>query len=206
VHFSSSDGKAQLPDDYTFTADDGGVHTFSATLFKSGLQSITVTDTAYSDVAGTQSGIQVTPADYSAIEVAGFPSPITAGVAGNFTVTAQDVYGNTIPDFAGTVTFSSSDSQAVLPDHYTFVPDDNGTHVFAAILKTAGGQSITATDTVTGIAGTQDQIIVNPAPAVSFDVSGFPSPVTAGTPGTFTVTALDNFGNIVTGYTGTVHF
>jgi hypothetical protein len=35
---------------------------------------------------------------------------------------------------------------------------------------------------------------------------GFPSPVVAGTPGSFTVTVLDPFGNTVTGYTGTVHF
>jgi hypothetical protein len=206
VHFSSSDAKAQLPDDYIFTLDDNGTHTFSATLFTAGLQSITATDTSTSSIVGTQSGINVTAAAYSAIQVAGFPSPTTAGVAGNFTVTAQDAYGNTINDFAGTVTFSSSDSQAQLPDDYAFVANDNGAHVFAATLKTAGTQSITATDVDTGIAGTQDGIVVNAAPAVKFDVSGFPSPATAGTSGSFAVTALDNYGNTVTGYAGTVHF
>jgi hypothetical protein len=37
-------------------------------------------------------------------------------------------------------------------------------------------------------------------------VFGFPSPVTAGTVHTFTVTAKDVFGNVATGYQGTVHF
>src|SRR5262249_57606806 len=32
VHFTSSDGKAALPADYTFVAADNGMHTFSATL------------------------------------------------------------------------------------------------------------------------------------------------------------------------------
>jgi streptogramin lyase len=46
VHFTSSDGTATLPDDYTFTADDNGVHTFTdaVTLFTTGNQVLTVQD------------------------------------------------------------------------------------------------------------------------------------------------------------------
>jgi hypothetical protein len=46
VHFTSTDPQAQLPDDYTFTQDDSGVHTFAggATLFTAGRQFITTTD------------------------------------------------------------------------------------------------------------------------------------------------------------------
>ena len=39
-----------------------------------------------------------------------------------------------------------------------------------------------------------------------FTVSGFPSPVVAGTTGSFTVTAADAYGNKITSYQGTVHF
>src|SRR5262249_37743910 len=39
-----------------------------------------------------------------------------------------------------------------------------------------------------------------------FDASGFPSATTAGEAHLLTVTALDSFGNVMTGYTGTVHF
>src|SRR5579871_5395158 len=42
--------------------------------------------------------------------------------------------------------------------------------------------------------------------AKTLSVSGIPSSIAAGTPANFTVTAQDSNGNIVTGYTGMVHF
>ncbi len=53
VHFTGSDGLATLPANYTFTAGDFGVHTFSVTLRTSGNQTITATDTATSSIAGS---------------------------------------------------------------------------------------------------------------------------------------------------------
>ncbi len=55
------------------------------------------------------------------------------------------------PATPGTAHFTSSDIQAVLPANYTFTGVDAGVHVFSVTLKTAGSQSITATDTVTGV-------------------------------------------------------
>ena len=46
VHFTSTDTGAILPSDYTFTAGDSGIHTFSVTLVTAGNQTITVTDNA----------------------------------------------------------------------------------------------------------------------------------------------------------------
>src|SRR5207237_898492 len=43
------------------------------------------------------------------------------------------------------------------------------------------------------------------AAASAFFIAGFPSPVTSGTAGSFAVTAKDAYGNMVTGYSGTVH-
>jgi hypothetical protein len=60
VHFTSSDSKAALPNDYTFTATDNGVRRFSATFKTIGTQSLSVTDTKTSTITGTQTGIQVT--------------------------------------------------------------------------------------------------------------------------------------------------
>src|SRR5262249_59836649 len=111
VHFTSSDPKASLPADFTFTTDDNGVETFSATLFTAGTQSITATDQANSAITGTQSGITVNPAAVHTLVVSGFPSPNTAGVAGTFTVTAYDPYGNVATGYTGTVAFRSSDRQ-----------------------------------------------------------------------------------------------
>src|SRR5262249_30386053 len=45
VHFTSSDGQAVLPADYTFKTIDVGTHTFSVTLKTAGSQSITAADT-----------------------------------------------------------------------------------------------------------------------------------------------------------------
>src|SRR5207244_1971265 len=153
---------------------------------------------------GTQSSITVSPAAASTFIVAGFPSSMTAGIAGTFSVTAKDSFGNTATGYAGTVHFTSSDGQAALPANSTLT---GGTGSFSATLKTAGTQSLTATDTVTSsVMGAQTGITVNPAAASAFAVAGSPSTVTAGTAGTFTVTARDAFGNTATGYAGTVHF
>ena len=85
--------------------------------------------------SATSAAIAVNPAATSQFVVAGFPSPTTAGVAGTFTVTAEDAYGNTTPAYAGTVKFTSSDAQAVLPSSATLV---NGVGSFGATPRTAG--------------------------------------------------------------------
>src|SRR5438445_13577111 len=93
------------------------------------------------------------------------------GNAGGFTVSAQDANGNVASGYAGTVHFSSSDSQAVLPADATL---NNGTAAFSATFKTAGTQSLTATDTVaTAVTGTQSGITVNPAAASNLSVTAF---------------------------------
>jgi hypothetical protein len=205
VHFTSSDPQALLPADYTFTAADGGVHTFSATLKSAGTQSIAVTDTTTA-INGTDAGIAVNPAAASTLSLTGFPSLITAGVAGSFTVTARDPYGNVATAYTGTVHFTSSDSKASLPANYTFTASDAGMHTFSASLKTAGTQSITATDPTTpSLMGTDVDITVKPAVASRFLISA-PSSVTAGATFSLTVTVEDAYGNVVTGYTGTIHF
>jgi hypothetical protein len=206
VHFTSSDARAVLPANYTFTAADAGSHTFSATLKTAGTLSITATDTTTAGITGTDGGITVQPAAASKLVVSGYPSPTTAGASHTFTVTAEDPYGNTATGYAGTVHFTSSDARAVLPANYAFTTADAGTHTFSATLKTAGTQSITATDTTTvSISGTDSGITVKSAAASRFVLTG-PSSVTVGVPFRLTLTVLDAYGNVATGYTGTVHF
>jgi hypothetical protein len=160
----------------------------------------------FPSITGTQGGITINQATASGFTVAGFPSPATAGVVGSLTVTALDPYGNRATGYAGTVHFTSSDTQAVLPGNYTFTAADAGMHTFSATLKTAGSQSVSATDTVNAaIAGTQGSILVNPAAASRFVLSASAS-VNAGTKFILTVTVGDVYGNVVTGYRGTIHF
>ncbi len=204
IRFTSTDGQATLPRNYTFTAGDNGTHVFGAVLKTAGTQTLTATDTGTATITGTQSGIAVSPAATSTFVVSGFATPTTAGTSGTFTVTAKDPYGNTTPAYRGTAHFTSSDQQAQLPADYPFTAADNGIHTFTATLKTAGLQTITATDTA--ISGAQAGITVNPADAQTLVVAEFPAQPTAGDIGGFLVTALDPYGNVATGYRGTVTF
>jgi hypothetical protein len=207
IGFISTDPQGVLPANYTFTSADAGAHTFSATLKTAGVQALTANDTAISSISGNQLGILVNPAAANSLVVSGFPSATIAGLSQTFSVSAQDPYGNTATGYAGTIAFISTDPLGVLPANYTFTSADAGAHLFTATLNTAGGQALTANDTVaTNISGSQSGILVNPAAAGGFQVSDFPSPTTAGILQNFTVTAQDVFGNTVTGYTGTIGF
>jgi hypothetical protein len=152
-----------------------------------------------------EGAILVKPLPATSFVVSGFPSPTTAGAAGSFTVTALDSSGNPAVGYAGTVHFSSTDGSAALPADYTFTPADGGVHTFSATLKAAGTQSLTATDVAAGLTGTQAGIIVDPAAASQFSLAA-PASVAAGAAFSVTVTALDPYGNVATGYAGTVHF
>lgn len=204
IHVSSSDPQASLPADYTFTAADGGAHSFLVTLKTAGTQSFSVADTANPAFANAQSGIVVVPAAASVFVFTGLPASTTAGVPQTFTITAQDGFGNVAPYF-GSVSFSSSDSQASLPSFYTFGLADASSHTFSATLRTAGAQSLRVADFFTGTPSGAQAITVNPAAAATFAVAGFPA-TTAGVAHSLTVTARDAFGNVATGYTGTATF
>ena len=205
VQFSSSDGAAALPASYTFQANDGGVHSFSGvTLKTAGSQTVTATDTSTSSITGGQS-VTVNPGSATQLTLSGLTSQ-TAGSAQSLTVSAQDAYGNTATGYRGTVQFSSSDGAAALPASYTFQANDGGVHSFSGVtLKTAGSQTVTATDTsTTSITGGQS-VTVNPGSATQLTLSGLTSQ-TAGSAQSLTVSAQDAYGNTATGYRGTVQF
>ncbi len=127
----------------------------------------------------------------------------TAGQSDSFTITALNADGTPDTTLNGAVTLTSSDPKAILPSSVTLT---NGVGQFSATLKTAGTQSITATDVQTpSDNGTDTNLVVQAAAASSFTLSGFPSPATVGTPSSFTVSAYDTYGNVAADYSGTVH-
>ena len=133
------------------------------------------------------------------------PDFVTAGEPASLAVTAQDAFGDTLADYTGTVHFSSTDPLgADLPRDYTFSSADQGTQVFSVRLYTAGRQSITVTDTDRGVRGTVT-ITVQPAQADGFMVRA-PLSVSSAVPFDVTVVAVDAYGNLDTGYGGTVMF
>ena len=56
IHFTSSDGSAVLPGDYTFLVGDNGAHKFTTalTLNTIGSQSVAATDKSHSSITGSQ--------------------------------------------------------------------------------------------------------------------------------------------------------
>jgi hypothetical protein len=134
------------------------------------------------------------------------PTQTVAGKAFSITVRAVNAAGTTLTGYTGTVHFTSNDPGATLPADYGFVAADHGVHTFTGVILTrTGTRFLTAKDTVTGtIAGSWD-VKVNPAAATHLRLTA-PASVTAGTGFTLTVTALDAFGNVATGYKGTVTF
>jgi hypothetical protein len=126
----------------------------------------------------------------------------TAGTAFNVTVTALDSTNVAVPSYVGTVHFSSSDALAVLPPDSSLT---SGTGTFSVTLKTAGNQTITATDT-RALTGTFGPITVKTTGATQFSVVPATSTISTGVAFNFTVTALDALNNPVTSYSGTVHF
>jgi hypothetical protein len=205
VHFSSSDPRAmsgaQLPADYTFSGADSGTHTFAAYLVTAGTQTITATDTQTGTIVGTET-VTVDAAAPDHVRLTN-PSTVTAGGPFDVTVTVLDAYGNTATGYGGIVHFTSSDGQAMLPADALL---SNGTGIFSATLYTAGSQTVTATDTANSALTATANVTVNPAAASSFVVTANPTTVTAGGNTALTVTAYDAYGNVATGYSGTIHF
>src|SRR5262249_10519334 len=134
------------------------------------------------------------------------PASATAGTAFNFTVTALDQFNNTATGYTGTVSLSTTDPLGtVTPTTCTFLAGDHGTKTFTnrATPPKVGTWQITANDSVNSFSGSRS-VVVNPAAAASLAVDQFPASTTAGVAHDVRVTAFDPFGNIATGYTGTV--
>jgi len=129
----------------------------------------------------------------------------TAGVSRNFTVTAKDSYGQVASGYTGTVFFTSTDVQAGLPASYTFTKGDAGSHTFTVTFKTSGIQSVTAADRDNSTILASSSVVVSPAAFTTLAVSDFTA-TTAGVAKTFSVSARDAYGNVVTSFTDPIGF
>jgi large repetitive protein len=135
-----------------------GTATLNYTFNTVGPQTITATDTANSTVFGTGS-FNVVPGPINSFNFS-TPATATGGSSFSFRVTGKDAFGNVATNYSGTVHFTSSDPNAVLPADSTLT---NGTRTFSATLATPGNQTITATDTVnTAASNHSSNILVSP--------------------------------------------
>jgi hypothetical protein len=93
-------------------------------------------------------------------------APATAGVGEPITVTltALDRWGNRASTYTGTVHFSSTDLNAMLPDDSGLAADDAGSGTFTVVLNTPGDQRIRANDVdKPSIRGDADVLVASPS-------------------------------------------
>lgn len=120
------------------------------------------------------------------------------------TVVATDADGRPVRDYTGTVTLTSSDAAAVLPEGYTFTAADRGRHTFTVTLATEGDQTITATDAADAAILGETTVQVDAAQVATHFYVLTERDVYTGTVTKVAVAALDASNNLVKGYTGTV--
>ena len=140
VHFTSSDGSAGLPANYTFVPGDSGTHTFSVTFHTAGTQSITATDTVTGTITGTQSGITVNLSSAKDILTFGLPGLPAAVITGT-NIAWSVPYGTNLATLAPAYTVSAfatgSPATGVAPNFatnnpatYTITAQDGSTQIY----------------------------------------------------------------------------
>jgi hypothetical protein len=142
------------------------------------------------------------------VVTSGSPSTVGAGALFGATIQVQNGAGFLDSGYNGNVTLTLSTS----PGHDTL----GGTTIIQAVHGVATYSNLSMHVATVGVVlqasagiptpATAGSVIVTPTAASTIVVAGFPGSTTAGAPQGFTVTALDPFGNVATGYTGTVHF
>ncbi|MEX0721672.1 MAG: MBG domain-containing protein [Balneolaceae bacterium] len=199
--------------------DENGIAEIIFTV--SGTSSIThqiaATDNVDGDITGTKS-VTTKAGDPAQFTLSG-PGDVEAGeVSGIFTITLQDSEGNTTTAGTGGITFnlSSTDSEAAI------FYEDEGEGVITTVEisegesgkgfyysnETSGEQTITVADNNEddGLGSNTADITVTPSVLHEFTVTGIDDPAIAGDENSVTVTALDQFSNIKTDYTGIISF
>ncbi len=130
---------------------------------------------------------------------------VVAGQSFLFTVQAADSGGNPVSTYIGPANVSTNVSPADplgnFPVAGALQVSNSGLGYFLGMLDTAGNYTLTVT--AGGFTGTSAPLTVVAANAGYFTVSA-PAGATTGVPVNVTVTAHDRFGNIASGYNGTV--
>ena len=167
--------------------------------------SLTVSGPGGSDTELKPYYITVDPGAADTILVYGINDPLRAGDPSNVTVEIQDLYGNRVTDYSGTVHFSSNDpGNESLPPDYTFNPaGDQGIHSFTngVTLVTVGERYVEVDETGNpSLTGRQSGITVQPNDPASLVLTpGDTVNVTVGASRVFTAEVTDNYTNTVSG-------
>ncbi|QVL31380.1 hypothetical protein KIH39_21415 [Telmatocola sphagniphila] len=205
VQITSSDSAAVLPATYTFTAADHGRHEFSVILNSTGSETITATDTSTSTLSGSTS-VTVNPALVATHFALLTQKNVYSGAIESVTVVALDASNRVVPNYTGTIQFSTAATGVTLPANYTFTSADQGVHTFQITSTTIGSETLTATDTASpSITGSVTVNVKADLVATHFALIQLPSAY-GSTTAQYLVVALDANNRVVPTYTGTIHF
>ena len=144
IDVTATAAQAALPSRYTFVTTDAGSHTFSAALGTAGPQVLTVSIVATPTLSATlavtvQSGAPAT------LTLSGPPVTTRAGTALDLVTTVTDANGNIVTDYQGTLQFSATDVQALVPAA-TLAPGGVKIVTGGVTFKTAGNQQVSVAD------------------------------------------------------------
>ncbi|HEU4841595.1 MAG TPA: invasin domain 3-containing protein, partial [Ilumatobacteraceae bacterium] len=205
VTFSTTGGGGSVPADYTFVAGDNGTATVAGFSFSTpGSKSVVATDTVTGSVTGSGPiTVSTAGASLATSTFGASPTSILANGSSTSTITLQlkDAIGNNlvVGDGASYVFNTSGGSVGS--------GTDNGDGTVTATLTSstsAGVATVSATRDGSPFANSVS-VTFSPGAATTLEVSA-PAMATAGTPFSVDVTARDAFGNVATGYLGTVSF
>ena len=128
---------------------------------------VTITATA-SGKTGTSNSFTVNPAALDHFTISTIPSPQTAGTAFPVTITAQDVYNNTVTGFSGTVNISISSGTVTPTTSGSF---SGGVRTESINVLTAGTGLTLTVDDGSGNTGTSNTFDVNPGALDHFEIT-----------------------------------
>ncbi|MBU1018605.1 MAG: fibronectin type III domain-containing protein [Patescibacteria group bacterium] len=103
-------------------------------------------DNLFTSVLLASDGGEAGPVDH--FEIEDIEEQVDINKFVNFTVTAYDENDLTVEDYTGTIRFGSSDDNSDLPNDYTFMAEDQGSHTFSLSLRfgTTGLHTLSITD------------------------------------------------------------
>lgn len=195
----SDESAPDVPD--VLVEASNGTATIRLSLFRAGVQTLTVQDTHNDDVK-VSAELRVRPSTAVSYALSALPATARVGEPLALTVTALDAKGNRATGYAGKVRITSADAAMAPPADASF---SQGVALVSVAFRTPGDQTVTATEVGGTLTATTGSVKVTSAEAARIVVSGT-GPATAGGDATFTATVTDAFGNTVTGYRGTVGF
>ncbi|MBN2009898.1 hypothetical protein JW960_11200 [candidate division KSB1 bacterium] len=168
--------------------------------------------------AGTSNSFQVQPGASTKLQVlmpgesatpglapgkSGAVQEILAGTPITIRVNSVDAWWNVVSSTPDVIHLESSDPEAELPNDASLI---NGTRQFQVTLNTNGLQTVTAEDVTNPSvsSGISSAIRVNPGNVDHFVINAINGPKTAGTPFGMIVTAVDQLGNPVSDFSGSI--